>query len=65
VLMTKFILKPLVKSLLLATTIGLIGFSSTSALARTNSLESGEAVFEVLASEIALQRGEAGLANQK
>ena len=60
--MTKFILKPLVKSLLLSTTIGLIGFSSTSALARTNSLESGEAVFEVLASEIALQRGEAGLA---
>ena len=60
--MTKFILKPLVKSLLLATTIGLISFSSTSALARTNSLESGEAVFEVLASEIALQRGEAGLA---
>lgn len=32
------------------------------ALARTNSLESGQAVFEVLASEIALQRGEAGLA---
>ncbi|QWE16516.1 outer membrane lipoprotein LolB [Polynucleobacter sp. AP-Nino-20-G2] len=59
--MTKFSPKSLLASLLLAA-----GLSSSlisgQAIARTSSLESGEAVFEVLASEIALQRGEAGLA---
>ena len=59
--MTQFSLKPLLLSLMLATGIG-GSLVSGVALARTNSLESGEAVFEVLASEIALQRGEAGLA---
>ena len=59
--MTKFALKPLLRCLLLTISIGM-GLSSTLAIAKTNSLESGEAVFEVLASEIALQRGEAGLA---
>jgi outer membrane biogenesis lipoprotein LolB/uncharacterized protein HemY len=39
-----------------------IGLFSGNTNARTNILDSGEAVFEVLASEIALQRGEAGLA---
>ncbi|SNX27835.1 Outer membrane lipoprotein LolB, involved in outer membrane biogenesis [Polynucleobacter meluiroseus] len=45
----------------LLTTIWLgVGLSSVSA--KTNSLETGEAVFGILASEIAMQRGEAGLA---
>jgi outer membrane biogenesis lipoprotein LolB/uncharacterized protein HemY len=39
-----------------------MGLCSSPAIARNNSLDSGEAIFEVLASEIALQRGEAGLA---
>jgi outer membrane biogenesis lipoprotein LolB len=59
--MTSFFSKPAFSSLLL-----ILGFSLSSLLnpvrAQTNSLESGEAVFEVLASEIALQRGEAGIA---
>ena len=60
-LMTKFSLKPLLRALLLTTGIG-ISLSCSYAIARTSSIESGEGVFEVLASEIALQRGEAGLA---
>ena len=59
--MIKFALKPLLQCLFLSTSIGL-GLSSTLAIAQANSLTSGEAIFEVLASEIALQRGEAGLA---
>ena len=59
--MTKFLLKPSLWALLLAATIGISLFSS-HAIARPTSLDSGEAIFEVLASEIALQRGEAGLA---
>lgn len=59
--MTKFLLKPSLWALLLAAAIGISLFSS-HAIARPTSLDSGEAIFEVLASEIALQRGEAGLA---
>jgi tetratricopeptide (TPR) repeat protein len=59
--MTKFAFKPLLRCLLLTTSIG-ISLSSTLVVAKTNTLENGEAVFGVLASEIALQRGEAGLA---
>jgi tetratricopeptide (TPR) repeat protein len=59
--MTRLFSKPAFSSLLL-----ILGVSLSSLLnparAQTNSLESGEAVFEVLASEIALQRGEAGIA---
>ena len=39
-----------------------MSLSFSHAFARTSSLDSGEAIFEVLASEIALQRGEPGLA---
>jgi outer membrane biogenesis lipoprotein LolB/uncharacterized protein HemY len=59
--MTKFSLKPSLWALLLTTGLG-FGLLSSHTLAKTGSLDSGEAVFEVLASEIALQRGEAGLA---
>jgi hypothetical protein len=59
--MTKFSLKPSLRVLLLVAGLG-IGLSTGSAIAKTSSLDSGQAVFEVLASEIALQRGEAGLA---
>jgi outer membrane biogenesis lipoprotein LolB/uncharacterized protein HemY len=59
--MTKFSLKPSLRALLLAIGLGL-SLSSIHAAAKTSSLDSGQAVFEVLASEIALQRGEAGLA---
>ena len=59
--MTKFSLKPSLRALLLAIGLGL-SLSSIHATAKTSSLDSGQAVFEVLASEIALQRGEAGLA---
>lgn len=59
--MTKFSLKPSLRALLLAIGLGL-SLSSIDATAKTSSLDSGQAVFEVLASEIALQRGEAGLA---
>ena len=59
--MSKFMRKPLLQGLfLLALSSGAV-FSS-QASAQTNGLKTGEAVFEVLASEIALQRGEAGLA---
>ena len=57
--MSKFILKPILKGLFLAI---LSGGISLSIQAQTAGLQSGEAMFEVLASEIALQRGEAGLA---
>ena len=57
--MTKFLPKPSLLAVLLAAALGIL---SSHAIARPNSLDSGEAIFEVLASEIALQRGEAGLA---
>ena len=59
--MTTFSLKPSLRALLLTTGLGL-GLASSHTIANTSSLDSGQAVFEVLASEIALQRGEAGLA---
>jgi outer membrane biogenesis lipoprotein LolB len=59
--MTKFSLKPSFRVLLLTTGLGLSLLSSNS-IAKPSSLDSGQAVFEILASEIALQRGEAGLA---
>ena len=57
--MSKFILKPILKGLFLAILSSGISLSSQ---AQTAGLQTGEAMFEVLASEIALQRGEAGLA---
>jgi outer membrane biogenesis lipoprotein LolB/uncharacterized protein HemY len=59
--MNKFRLKPLLQGLFLA---ALTGGAIASAHAQTqqDGLQTGEAVFEVLASEIAIQRGEAGLA---
>ena len=59
--MSKFVRRPLLQGLfLLAASSGLVFSSQTQA--QTNGLQTGEAVFEVLASEIALQRGDAGLA---
>lgn len=60
-LMIPFFIKSHFRDLLLASSLGICLFTG-QALAKTNSIESGEAIFEVLASEIALQRGEAGLA---
>jgi tetratricopeptide (TPR) repeat protein len=57
--MSKFILKPILKVLFLAILSGGISLSSQ---AQTAGQQTGEAMFEILASEIALQRGEAGLA---
>jgi outer membrane biogenesis lipoprotein LolB/uncharacterized protein HemY len=59
--MSKFIRKFLTRGLLLTSLSSGIAFSGPSQ-AQTNKSQTGEAVFEVLASEIALQRGEAGLA---
>ena len=59
--MIKFTRKFLIQGVLLASLSSGIAFSGLS-LAQTNKPQTGEAVFEVLASEIALQRGEAGLA---
>ena len=59
--MSKFIRKPFLQGLfLLAASSGLV--FSGQAQAQMDGLKTGEGVFEVLASEIALQRGEAGLA---
>jgi len=59
--MSLFIKKSLKRRLVLAAlSCGLT--LSCPALAQTKGMDSGEAVFEVLASEIAIQRGEAGLA---
>jgi outer membrane biogenesis lipoprotein LolB/tetratricopeptide (TPR) repeat protein len=59
--MSQFLQKFLIRGLLLASlSSGLV--LASSALAQTKGSDSGEAIFEVLASEIALQRGEAGLA---
>ena len=57
--MSKLRLKPLLQGLLIA---AFTGGLSLSTQAQNSGMQSGEAVFEVLASEIALQRGEAGLA---
>lgn len=59
--MTTFSLKPTLLALSLTVGLGL-GLSPSLAIAKNGSLDSGQAIFEVLASEIALQRGEAGLA---
>ncbi|MBU3540312.1 outer membrane lipoprotein LolB [Polynucleobacter sp. UB-Tiil-W10] len=58
--MSKLRLKPLLKALFLSALTGGV-ISSAYAQSQPNGLETGEAVFEVLASEIALQRGQAGL----
>ncbi|MBU3576455.1 outer membrane lipoprotein LolB [Polynucleobacter sp. UK-Kesae-W10] len=59
--MSKFTLKSFLRGLFIGTlTLG-AGFSG-QLFAQANGMQTGEAVFEVLASEIALQRGEAGLA---
>ena len=57
--MNKFALKLFFRGLLLAASIGI---ALSSSMTNAKSLDSGEAVFGVMASEIALQRGEAGLA---
>jgi len=57
--MSKFALKPLFNCFVL---VSLAGGAISLAQAQPNGMQTGEAVFEVLASEIALQRGEAGLA---
>jgi len=59
--MSKFTLKPLFKGLFLAALTGGV-LSLSHAQTQPNGMQTGEAIFEVLASEIALQRGEAGLA---
>lgn len=59
--MTSFLSKSLLRAFLLPLFIGL-GFFNSQAMAQAKNLDNGQAVFEVLASEIALQRGEAGLA---
>ncbi len=59
--MTTFSLKSLFFSILFLIGLGLC-LPAKHALARNSSLETGQAMFEVLASEIALQRGDAGLA---
>ncbi len=59
--MTTFSLKSLFLSILFPIGLGLC-LPAKQALARADSVETGQAMFEVLASEIALQRGEAGLA---
>jgi outer membrane biogenesis lipoprotein LolB/uncharacterized protein HemY len=59
--MTTFSLKPTLIALSLTVGLGL-GLAPSLAIAKNGSLDSGQAIFEVLASEIALQRGEAGLA---
>jgi len=60
--MSKFKLQPYFQALCIITILGAGLCSPSLRAAQTNPADSGEAVFEVLASEIALQRGEAGLA---
>ena len=59
--MSKFTRKPLLQGLFLLALSSWAAFPSP-VHAQSDGLKTGEAVFEVLASEIALQRGEAGLA---
>ena len=58
--MSKFTLKPILRVLVAASLIS--GALLSPSQAQTSGSQSGEAVFEVIASEIAIQRGEAGLA---
>ncbi|MDH6525235.1 lipoprotein insertase outer membrane protein LolB [Polynucleobacter sphagniphilus] len=58
--MSKLFQKSLFKGLVLSASIGIASLYCAPSYA--NAIESGEGVFAVLASEIALQRGEAGLA---
>lgn len=58
--MSKFTLKPILRALVAASLIS--GALLSPSQAQTSGSQSGEAVFEVIASEIAIQRGEAGLA---
>ena len=60
--MTKFTLKPYFQGLLIATMLSAGVCLPRLSFAQVNSADAGAGVFEVLASEIALQRGEAGLA---
>ena len=60
--MTKFTLKPYFQGLFIATILGVGACQPALSVAQANRPDTGEGVFEVLASEIALQRGEAGLA---
>lgn len=59
--MSKFTLKPILRALL-AASLTSSALLALPALAQPAGNQSGEAVFEILASEIAIQRGEAGLA---
>lgn len=60
-LISKLSLKPLIQALLLTTLAsGVISYAQ--AQPKANGLQTGEVIFEVLASEIAIQRGGAGLA---
>ncbi|WP_114636276.1 lipoprotein insertase outer membrane protein LolB [Polynucleobacter necessarius] len=59
--MSKFTPKPLLRALFLGTLAASV-FSLAHAQTAPNGIQTGEAIFEVLASAIALQRGEAGLA---
>jgi len=59
--MSKLLLKSFFKGLFLLS-IGYVAILSGSASAQAGETNTGQAIFEVLASEIALQRGEAGLA---
>ena len=54
--------KSALQSICLACLLSAMSFLSSNALAQSENAGNGEAVFEILASEIALQRGEAGLA---
>jgi outer membrane biogenesis lipoprotein LolB/uncharacterized protein HemY len=60
--MSQFLLKPILQGLLLVTLTFGVTLSAQAQKTKVDGLETGEAVFEVLASEIAIQRGEAGLA---
>ena len=60
--MSKFLLKPILKGLLLTTLTFGAALSAQAQKTKADGLETGEAVFEILALEIAIQRGEAGLA---
>ena len=59
--MSNFFLKSVIKGLFILS-IGGAAFMSKVAFAQADEAQTGQAVFEILASEIALQRGEAGLA---
>ena len=58
--MSKFFPKPLLKGLFLAALSTVL--LASHANAQTDEMQSGQAVFEVIASELAIQHGEAGLA---